>query len=313
MKVVTRHYESSNISTMDETTRSAATQSAAPEMPAVAGFAHEFIDTPGVRTHVASIGEGDPVVLLHGFPQHWWQWHSVAPAIAEHGYRAICPDLRGAGWTEADAPRIERETRMRDLVAVLDALGVERAHLVCHDMGAITGIQLSYAHPERVRTMVQLSVPPGFMAFSPRLIPAFSHLPRLLVHRPDRSLRWLFTPEYASQPMSDGTVAAYLDVQRRPEIGRAVRALYRGMVVPEALRLVGGTYKRMRLRPPTLVAFGRHDSPFTEPTVRRICRGSDSSADRFDLAFVEDAAHYITDDAPTAVAELALDWFEREG
>jgi pimeloyl-ACP methyl ester carboxylesterase len=103
---------------------------------------------------VAIVGQGDPVVLLHGFPQHWWQWRAVAPVIAASGYRVICPDLRGAGWTEADDPHIERETRLHDLLAVLDVLDIERAHLVSHDMGAITAMQLTYDHPERARTAV---------------------------------------------------------------------------------------------------------------------------------------------------------------
>jgi alpha/beta hydrolase fold len=78
--------------------------------------------------HVATVGDGEPVVLLHGFPQHWWQWHQIAPRIAEHGYRVICPDPRGAGWTEADDSGIERETRLHDLLAILEALGIECAH-----------------------------------------------------------------------------------------------------------------------------------------------------------------------------------------
>ncbi|MEV8220537.1 hypothetical protein AB0O65_12350 [Microbacterium sp. NPDC077391] len=60
-----------------------------------------------------------------------------------------------------------------------------------------------------------------------------------------------------------------------------------------------------------LAVFGRQDGPFAEQTVRRICRGSDRYADRFDLAFVDGAAHFIVDDAPDAVADLCLDWFAR--
>ena len=282
-----------------------------PRLPDAPGSTHDLVDTPGLRTHVATIGEGEPVVGLHGFPQHWWQWRAIGPMLAAHGYRAICPDLRGAGWTRAADPHLDRDARRRDLVAVLDALGVERAHFLTHDMGAITGLQFAYAHPERVHTMVQLSTPPLFMHFSPKLVPAFKHLPPLLMHRPERSLRWLFTPEYAAQPMSDETIDAYLDVPA--EAGRATRELYSHMIVPEAIRLVRGDYKRMRLPPPTLVAFGRHDHPFTEPTVRRICRAHERCAERMEFAFVEDASHYITDDAPDAVAELAIDWFERSG
>jgi len=137
-----------------------------PPLPEASGFDHLVVETPGLRTHVAAIGEGAPVVLLHGSPEHWWQWHAVAPIIAAAGYRVICPDLRGAGWTVAEDPRIERETRLRDLLALFDVLHIERAHLVSHDMGVVTAMQLTYDHAERVRTAVQLSVWPGFMKFA---------------------------------------------------------------------------------------------------------------------------------------------------
>ena len=109
-----------------------------PPLPEASGFDHLVVETPGLHTHVAAIGEGESVVLLQGFPQHWWQWRAIAPVIAASGYRVICPDLRGAGWTVADDPRVERETRLRDLLALLDVLHIERAHLASHDMGVIT-------------------------------------------------------------------------------------------------------------------------------------------------------------------------------
>lgn len=284
-----------------------------PSLPDAPGFAHTVIETPGLRTHVASIGEGEPVVMLHCFPGHWWQWRVIAPAIAAHGYRVICPDLRGSGWTEAADPRFGPDSQRDDVMAVLDALGIQRAHFLCHDMGAISGMQLSYLHPERVRTMVELAVPPGFMEFTPKIMPAFAHMPALLRHRPGRSLRYLFSPRYMAQPMTDATIDAYLRVHQRPEVEQAVRALYRGLVIPVSFRLMRGVYKRMRLHPPTLVVFGLKDGPFAESTARRICRKHAEHADRFELAFVDDAAHFITDDAPDAVIRLAIDWFEREG
>jgi pimeloyl-ACP methyl ester carboxylesterase len=157
-----------------------------PPLPEASGFDHLVVETPGLHTHVAAIGEGESVVLLHGFPQHWWQWRAIAPVIAASGYRVICPDLRGAGWTVADDPRVERETRLRDLLALLDVLHIERAHLASHDMGVITAMQLTYDHPERVRTAVQLAVPPGFMTFSPKFLPGFRHLPPFVWQPPGR-------------------------------------------------------------------------------------------------------------------------------
>ena len=282
-----------------------------PPLPEAPGFDHLVVETPGLRTHVAAIGEGEPVVLLHGMPEHWWQWHAVAPVIAARGYRVLCPDLRGAGWTVADDPRIERETRLRDLLALFDVLQIGRAHLVSHDMGVLTAMQLTYDHPERVRTAVQLSVPPGFFRFSPAIIPGFQHLPAFIWHRPGASLRGDFSERYVARPMSEATVEAHLAPMRRPGIDGAVRPLTRGIVLPEALRMMRGVYRRRRLTVPTLVVFGRRDHPWTEQILGRICRNPERYADRVEFAYVDDAAHFIADDAPAAVADLALDWFRR--
>jgi pimeloyl-ACP methyl ester carboxylesterase len=292
-------------------TRSVDAASWSPPLPEAPGFDHLVVETPGLRTHVAVIGKGEPVVLLHGFPEHWWQWQAIAPVIAAAGYRVVCPDLRGAGWTVADDPRIERETRLRDLLALLDALQIERAHLVSHDMGAITAMQLTYDHPERVRTAVQFSVPPGFMKFSPKLLPGFEHLPVLIWHRPGASLRGTFSERYAARPMSEATVEAHLAPMRRPDIDGAVRPLCRGMILPEVVRIMRGAYRRRRLAVPTLVVFGRRDRPWTEENMGHVCRDPERYADRVEFAYVDDAAHFITDDAPAAVADLSLDWFER--
>ena len=282
-----------------------------PPLPEVPGVDHLVVETPGLRTHLATVGEGEPVVLLHGFPQHWWQWRAVAPAIAARGYRVICPDLRGAGWTVAEDPRVERETRLRDLLGLLDALGIERAHVVSHDLGAVTAMQLTYDHPERVRTAVQLSVPPGFMTFSPRVVPGFRHLPSFIWHRPGTSLRGIFSERYLARPLSDATVDTHLAPMRRSEVDAAVRALTRGMVVPEGLRMGRGVFRRRRLAVPTLFVFGRRDRYWNEEIMRRVCGAPERYAARAEFAYVDDAAHFITDDAPAAVAGLALDWFQR--
>ncbi|UJP10452.1 alpha/beta hydrolase [Microbacterium sp. KUDC0406] len=282
-----------------------------PPLPDAPGFEHRVLRLPGVRMHVATIGEGEPVLLLHGFPEHWWQWRRIAPELARHGYRAVCPDLRGCGWTAADAPGMDRESHLRDVIALLDELGIVRTRVISHDMGAISAMQLAYAHPERVGPMVQLSVPPGFFAFTPGIVPAFRHMPKLLVHRPPASMRYLFGPAYLTHPLTEDELSSYLVVERRPEVLASVRTIFRGLVIPESMRLAGGTYRRMRLRPPTLCVFGRDDGPFSEKNVRRITRGHERFADRIEFAYVDDAAHFLTDDAPEEVAELALEWFAR--
>ena len=178
-------------------------------------------------------------------------------------------------------------------------------------MGVITALQLTYEHPERVRTAVQLSVWPAFMKFHPKLAPAFQHLPPFIWHRPGASLRGTLSDRYVAHPMPQATVEAHLAPMRRPDIDGAVRPLCRRMVLPEAMRMMRGVYRRRRLTVPTLVVFGRRDHPTTEELMGRLCRDPERYADHVEFAYVDDAAHFITDDAPAAVADLTLDWFER--
>lgn len=284
-----------------------------PPIPGVPGFEHFFVDTGDLQSHVAIIGEGEPVVMLHGFPEHWWQWRDIAPVLATAGYQVVCPDLRGAGWSIAANSQLDRETRLHDLLSLLDVLEIERAHVVSHDMGVLTAMQLSYLHPQRVRTAVQLSVFPGFASFHPKLAPAFQHLPRFIWHRSGGSLAGTFTGRYVVHPMSQETIETYLAPMQRTEIDAAVRPLTRRMIMPEALRIVRGAYRKQYLKVPTLVVYGRQDAPTTEELMQQICRNPERYADHVEFAYVEDAAHFITDDAPDAVAELSLDWFQRAG
>ncbi|REJ05968.1 alpha/beta hydrolase [Microbacterium bovistercoris] len=280
-----------------------------PPLPEAPGFEHHLVETPGLRTHVATIGEGEPVLMLHGFPQHWWQWRTIAPRVAAAGYRVICPDFRGAGWTRADEPGFHRESVVDDLVALMDVMGVDRARVVSHDFGCVVAYQLSYRHPERVVAAVQFAVPPAFMIFTPRLLPAFSHMPKLLMHHEGEPLNYLFSEKYLAEPLTDEEIDGYLRAHRVPEVSRAVRDLYRGLVIPEVMKLAAGSYRRVQLKPPTLAVFGREDHEFPEELVRQICRDHVRRADRFAVAFAEGASHFITDDAPDAVVRHTLDWF----
>ena len=112
--------------------------------------------------------EGDPVVLLHGFPQDSTAWDHVAPGLHRHGLRTLAPDQRG--YSPMARPRGPRAATgcarpTADVLALLDAAGLGSAHVVGHDWGGIVGWALAAWHPERVRTLTALSVPhPAAMA-----------------------------------------------------------------------------------------------------------------------------------------------------
>ena len=129
------------------------------DIPHVTGVAHEFVDAGGLRTHVATAGHGPPVVLLHGWPQHWYEWRDVIPLLAPHA-RVICPDLRGFGWTDVPERGYEKDQLKRDVLALLDALELERVTFAGHDWGGYVGFMLALDHPDRIESFLALNVLP---------------------------------------------------------------------------------------------------------------------------------------------------------
>ncbi len=105
--------------------------------------------------------DGDPVVLLHGFPQSADCWRRVAPAVAEAGYRVVAPDLRGysPGARPADPAEYAMTKLVGDVTGLADALGWSRFHVVGHDWGGALAWHVAGRHPERVRTLTSVSTP----------------------------------------------------------------------------------------------------------------------------------------------------------
>jgi pimeloyl-ACP methyl ester carboxylesterase len=130
------------------------------ELPAVEGVEHRFVEANGIRVHLAEAGSTDApaVLLLHGWPQHWYMWRRVMAGLSGE-YRLLAPDLRGFGWTEAPGHGYDGETFAADQVALLDALGLESAHIVGHDWGGWTAILLGILHAGRVDRTVVCNAP----------------------------------------------------------------------------------------------------------------------------------------------------------
>ncbi len=122
-----------------------------------------MVPTGEAALHVVLAGseQGAPVVLLHGFPELWYSWHRVIGVLSRNGYRVIAPDLRGYNRSEKPT-EIEAYSGVgytRDVLGLLDALGIERAFVAGHDIGGGVAWRLVFAHPERVRRAVILSSP----------------------------------------------------------------------------------------------------------------------------------------------------------
>ncbi len=124
-------------------------------------FQHRFIQTNGIRMHIAEAGAGPLVVLCHGFPESWYSWRHQLAALADAGYHAVAPDMRGYGQT--DRPEaIDQYSLLHlvgDIVGLIDALGEPTAVVAGHDWGAPVAWHAALLRPDRFRGVVGLSVP----------------------------------------------------------------------------------------------------------------------------------------------------------
>lgn len=125
------------------------------------GPTHRQVLTNGISMHVAEEGSGPLVVFCHGFPHTWYVWSRQLPAIARAGYRAVAPDMRGYGRTDAPGPlsAYTNEQAVNDLMGLLDSLGEERAVFVGLDFGAALTWELALRRPDRVRAVVVFNNP----------------------------------------------------------------------------------------------------------------------------------------------------------
>ena len=124
-------------------------------------FTHHTAVVNDIRLHYVMGGQGDPVVLLHGWPETWYAWRKVMPALA-HQYTVIAPDMRGLGDSDKPATGYDKSTVADDIYQLVRQLGFQRIFLVGHDMGGPVAYAYAAAHPQDVRRFVFIeSLLPG--------------------------------------------------------------------------------------------------------------------------------------------------------
>ena len=121
-------------------------------------WTHRDVTANGTRFHLASIGEGPLVLLLHGFPEFWWTWRHQLVALAEAGYRAVAVDLRGYGGSDKPPRGYDLITAAADAAGLISALGEANAVVVGHDWGGLTAWTLAAYFPKSVRRLAIVSM-----------------------------------------------------------------------------------------------------------------------------------------------------------
>jgi pimeloyl-ACP methyl ester carboxylesterase len=287
-------------------------------LPQLTGVEHRYVDLPALRMHVAEAGEGDPVVLLHGWPQNWWSWRRLIPPLAKR-YRVIAPDTRGFGWSDAPKNGYDKETIADDMLALLNRMELDRVRLIGHDVGGFVAFLMCLKAPERVASCLTLNTGHPYVRPTPAPLGTFWRFwywpmlgapllgPWLVRHRVYRKLlyRW-FTADRADWSPTDESV--FLDGLTEPLRSLASSKTYRSYLLQDSPRVLMGKYRRSaRLRVPTLMLHGVEDRILREPFLR----GYEPFADDMSLELVSEAGHFIAEEQPELVAARAFSFFSQ--
>lgn len=262
----------------------------------------------GVTLAVADEGEGPAVVLLHGFPDSSRLWRNQVPVLVGAGFRVVVPDLRGFG--ESDRPDAVEAYAIRhsvaDVVAILDALEIERAHVVGHDWGAAVAWLFTAFLPARVDRLVALSVPhPATLR------------ERTIEQREKAWYQlWFQFPGVAEEvlPRDDwklmrellrgaGDIAQYVADLSRPGALTAALNWYRANAAPQ--RELEQMPPLPPVAAPTLGIWSSGDNYLTE---ERMLRSGEHVSGPWRYERVEGASHWLQLDAPERVSELLLEF-----
>ncbi len=282
--------------------------------PALDGVEHRYVTTrDGVRIHVACAGpdDGPPVMLVHGFPQHWWAWHRQIGPLAADGCRVLVPDLRGAGWSDAPRGPYAKADMAEDLAAVLDQLHVGPVTVAAHDWGGPVAMILVLRHPGKVSGFVGFNtVAPwlrlgwplarhlwAFFYQYPLLLPGIG--PRLIGRRRQRYLRWVARWVGGGYALPEADTRLYLERMRDPARAAAGSRWYRTFQAREALAWLRGAHTGSRVSVPLRFVTGTKD-PVITPALHD---GYRAHAEDITFEHVDDVGHWIVDQAPDLVLD----------
>lgn len=283
-------------------------------LPHLEGVDHRFVSIQGLTLHYAEAGRGDPLVLLHGWPQHWYMWRHQIPHLAQQ-YRVLCPDLRGFGWSDAPSTGYEKEQLANDVIGLLDALKIGRFRLMGHDWGGWIGFLLCLRHPQRIPRYLALNSPHPFQKLDRRAVVLWRFWYQGLIASPLLG-RWLVGthPAFVGRVLhwglvhkrwTDEEVNTYASRLKEPARAHASVMLYRSFLLREFIPTIRGRYLAPRLSTPALILFGVRDFALSP----KLLQGYEPYADDLKVELIPDCGHFIAEEQPELVTGRALEFF----
>lgn len=227
---------------------------------------HRTANVNGINIHYVIQGQGDPVILLHGWPEFWYGWRCQIPVLAER-YQVIVPDLRGFGYSDKPPTGYDTRTSASDIYQLMRALGHERAFMVGHDIGARVAFRFALDHEDAVRKLALLDSTPPTELLGPQY-PAvirerwhvYFHqqldLPEKLLEGKEEVYLWHILRDWSlnKYPVSEEELAQYVKAYSQPGAWRGGFSYYRAMAAEDPPQWQADADRRLNI--PFLFLFG---------------------------------------------------------
>ncbi len=280
-----------------------------------APITHHTVTVNDARLHYVLAGRGEPVVLLHGWPQTWYEWRQIVPALAAK-YTVIAPDMRGLGDSAKPATGYDKRTVADDIYKLVRHLGFERIFLIGHDWGGPVAYAYASAHPDDVRRLVILDV--AIPAAGLEQIPQASRrgglwhisfhgvrdLPEALIAGRERTyLTWFYRTAYNPDAISEQAIDEYVRCYSAPGGLRAGFEYYRAIF--DDIDHNKENAKR-KLKMPVLALGGANG--FGALTLHSM----KSLAENVRGAVIERCGHWIPEERPDYLIDQLLPFFSEE-
>lgn len=267
-----------------------------------------FLELGDQLVHIEQAGEGEPVILLHGFGASTYSWRHVMPALAA-AFRVIAIDLNGFGYTQRPKTfeSYTREGQAALVLRVMDALGIRSAHLMGHSYGGGLSLFLAATHPERVRSLILVDSSAPTYANDRRSLaasvkPLAGLFLRSYVLRPRNVRRALLRSIHDDSLVTPELVREYYE---RLRIEGVVEAFH-GLTAPAPTR--SEPVKLEEIRMPALVVWGAEDPLISAAAGRRAAERMPDS----EFVVLEGVGHMPMEEKPDELVRLVLPFLERQ-
>ncbi len=287
-----------------------------PKLPELPGVKHNFVNVKGIKLHVAEAGHGKPLLLIHGWPQHWFVWRKIIPLLSDK-YRLIMPDLPGFGWSEAPQNFDYNKGQLASfMISLVDTLNLKQVGLIGHDWGGFIGFLACLQEPEKFNKFLALGIVHPFQQLDLRILEswklnyqiqiAMPFFGELLLKNGSTYLKKTMQ-KYSSNPntWTEEELNCFLDVIKQPSVAHASSLIYRTFRNKEMLPIMFGKYKNQKLQVPTKLLIGEKD-PVIRPS---FIKGFEPYVDNMQVEYLKNCGHFIPEEMPDLVVKEIKSFF----